>query len=38
MFKFLIGIKKQKFREDLPMILPGQFGFYCPNGLREEAF
>ena len=20
------------------MIIPGQFGFNCPNGLREEAF
>jgi hypothetical protein len=21
-----------------PMIIPGQFGFNCPNGFREEAF
>jgi hypothetical protein len=27
-----------KFVEDLPMIIPGQFGFNCPSGLREEAF
>jgi hypothetical protein len=36
---FPIGIKKQKlFVEDLPMIIPGQFGFNCPSGFREEAF
>jgi hypothetical protein len=29
--------KKQKFVEDLPMIIPGQFGFNCPSGFREEA-
>jgi hypothetical protein len=29
---------KQKFIEDLPMIIPGQFGFNCPSGFREEAF
>jgi hypothetical protein len=23
---------------DLPMIIPGQFGFSCPSGFREEAF
>jgi hypothetical protein len=27
--------KKQKFVEDLPMIIPGQFGFNCPSGFRE---
>jgi hypothetical protein len=26
------------FVEDLPMIIPGQFGFNCPCGFREEAF
>jgi hypothetical protein len=26
------------FVEDLPMIIPGQFGFNCPRGFREEAF
>jgi hypothetical protein len=30
--------KKQKFAEDLPMIIPGLFGFNCPNGFRKEAF
>jgi hypothetical protein len=24
--------------EDLPMIIPVQFGFNCPSGFREEAF
>jgi hypothetical protein len=24
--------------EDLPMIIPEQFGFNCPSGFREEAF
>jgi hypothetical protein len=33
-----IGIKNKKFVEDLPMIIPGQFGFNCPSGFREEAF
>jgi hypothetical protein len=27
---FLIGIKNRNFVEDLPMIIPGQFGFNCP--------
>jgi hypothetical protein len=35
---FPIGIKNRKFVEDLPMIIPGQFGFNCPGGFREEAF
>jgi hypothetical protein len=35
---FPIGIKNTKFVEDLPMIIPGQFGFNCPSGFREEAF
>jgi hypothetical protein len=34
---FPIGIKKIKFVEDLPMIIPWQFGFNCPSGFREEA-
>jgi hypothetical protein len=34
---FPIGIKN-KFVEDLPMIIHGQFGFNCPSSLREEAF
>jgi hypothetical protein len=33
-----IGIKNIKFVEDLSMIIPGQFGFNCPSGFREEAF
>jgi hypothetical protein len=35
---FLIGMKNIKFVEDLPMIIPGQFGFNSPSGFREEAF
>ena len=27
--------KKRNFVEDLPMIIPGQFGFNCPSGFRE---
>jgi hypothetical protein len=34
---FPIGIKKNTV-EDLPMIIPGQFGFNYPSGFREEAF
>jgi hypothetical protein len=26
------------FVEDPPMIIPGQVGFNCPSGFREEAF
>ena len=42
--KFSIGIgtknvqKNRNFVEDLPMIIPVQFGFNCPSGFREEAF
>jgi hypothetical protein len=35
---FPIGISNRKIVEDLPMIIPGQFGFNCPSGFREEAF
>jgi hypothetical protein len=35
---FSIEIKIIKFVEDLPMIIPGKFGFNCPSGFREEAF
>jgi hypothetical protein len=35
---FRIGIKNPNLLEDLQMIIPGQFGFNCPSGLREEAF
>jgi hypothetical protein len=34
---FPIDIKNIKFVEDLPMIIPGQFGFNCPSGFREEG-
>ena len=33
-----IGIKNKKFVENLPMIIPGQFGFNWPSGFREKAF
>jgi hypothetical protein len=26
------------FVEELPMIIPGQFGFNFPSGFRKEAF
>ena len=35
---FPIDIKNINFVEDLPMIIPGQYGFNCPSGFREEAF
>ena len=35
---FSIGIKNTHPVEDLPMIIPGQFGFNYPSGFREEAF
>ena len=35
---FPICMKNVNFVEDLPMIIPGQFGFNCPSGFREEAF
>jgi hypothetical protein len=34
----IIGRKNRNFVEDFPMIIPGQFGFNCPSGFREEAF
>jgi hypothetical protein len=33
---FPIDIKNRKFVEDTPMIIPGQFGFNCPSGFRED--
>jgi hypothetical protein len=30
---FPIGIKNGQFVENLPMIIPGQFGFNCPSTL-----
>jgi hypothetical protein len=45
MFKCLLlrnfkydGIKNKNFAQDLPLIIPGQFGFNCSSGFREEAF
>jgi hypothetical protein len=35
---FYIGTKNLEFVEDHPMNIPGQFGFNCPSGFREEAF
>jgi hypothetical protein len=35
---FPIGIKDSNLVKDIPMIIPGQFGFNCPSGFREEAF
>jgi hypothetical protein len=35
---FPIGIANINFVEDLPMIIPGQFGFSCSSSFREEAF
>jgi hypothetical protein len=35
---FPIGIKNTHLVEDLPMIIPGQFGLNYPSGFREEAF
>jgi hypothetical protein len=31
-------VQKLNFVENLPMIIPGQFGLNCPCGFREEAF
>jgi hypothetical protein len=36
--EFSIGIKSIYFVENLPMIIPWQFGFNFPSGFREEAF
>jgi hypothetical protein len=35
---FRISIKNRNLVEDLPMIIPGQIGFNCSSGFREEAF
>jgi hypothetical protein len=35
---FTIGLKNTHLVEDLPMIIPGQFGFNYPSGFREDAF
>jgi hypothetical protein len=34
----MIIVKNPNVLEDHQMIIPGQFGFNCPCGLREEAF
>jgi hypothetical protein len=36
--RFPIGLKNTKFVEDLPVIIPGQFGFNYPSDFRKEAF
>jgi hypothetical protein len=38
MIKAKLYMNVHHFVEDLPMIIPGQFGFNCPSGFREEAF
>jgi hypothetical protein len=35
---FPIDIENIYFVEDLPMIIPGKFGFNCPSGFREKRF
>jgi hypothetical protein len=35
---FYANRKNTHFVEDLPMIIPGQFGLNYPSGFREEAF
>jgi hypothetical protein len=35
---FPINIENINFVEDLSMIIPGQFGFNCSSGFREDAF
>jgi hypothetical protein len=38
-FKMLATTEsKHKLCRGPPMIIPGQFGFNCPSGFREEAF
>jgi hypothetical protein len=37
-WKVLYKFYAFKFVENLPMIIPGQFGFNCPSDFREEAF
>ena len=32
------ALKNANFLDDLQMIIPVQFGFNFPSGLREEAF
>jgi hypothetical protein len=35
---FPIGTNNTNLVEDLPMNIPGHFGFNYPSGFREEAF
>jgi hypothetical protein len=35
---FPIGKKNRYFVEDLPMIIPGQFGFNCPSGFKVKLY
>jgi hypothetical protein len=35
---FPIGIKNIKFVEDLPMIIPGQFGFNYPSEIQNGGY
>jgi hypothetical protein len=35
---FPISIKKIILVNDIPMIIPGQFGFNFPSGYTEEEF
>jgi hypothetical protein len=34
----MAAIAGHRLTLDPPMIIPGQFGFNCPSGFREEAF
>jgi hypothetical protein len=38
MVLYKLYVKNIQFVEDLPMIIPGQFGFNYPSGFREDAF
>jgi hypothetical protein len=35
--EYPIGIKNTHLVEDLPMIIPGQFGFNYPSGLKPNS-
>ena len=35
---FRSAFKNINFVENLPMIIPGEFGFNCPSGFRGEDF
>jgi hypothetical protein len=38
LYNLKVFCSDMKFVEDLPMIIPGQFGFNCPSGFREKHF